>query len=84
MSDQISDEARRDVTDALVNAGGAAVGQLVDTDNSSKLRREVARKRREEEERRKKEEEESPRFVLAPFSAPRTLSLFWDADGSRL
>jgi hypothetical protein len=58
MADHISDQARRDVNNAIASAGGAAVGQLVDTANSSKVKREEARKRREEEERRKKEEEE--------------------------
>ncbi|KAK7417665.1 hypothetical protein QQZ08_011551 [Neonectria magnoliae] len=58
MSDQISDEARRAVTDALVNSGSAAIAQLVDTGNSSKQKREAARKIKEEADRRKKEEEE--------------------------
>jgi hypothetical protein len=58
MSDQISDQARRDVNNAIMGAGSAAVGQLVDTANSSKFKREEARKKREEEERRKKEEKE--------------------------
>ena len=49
MSDQISDLARRAVNDALTSAGSAVVGQLVDTANLSKFKREEARKQKEEE-----------------------------------
>ncbi|KAJ4323295.1 hypothetical protein N0V84_004425 [Fusarium piperis] len=61
MPDQISDEARRAVNDALINSDSAVVAQLVDTANSSKQKRELLRKEKEEADRRKKEEEEADR-----------------------
>ncbi|RSL44441.1 hypothetical protein CEP51_016223 [Fusarium floridanum] len=66
MPDQISDEARRVVNDALVNSGSAAVAQLVDNANSSKQKREALRKMKEEADRRKKEEEEKSKKASAP------------------
>ena len=58
MSDQISDEARRDVNNAIVSAGSATVTQLVEAGRSSQFKREEARQRREEEARKKKETEQ--------------------------
>jgi hypothetical protein len=45
--------ARREVNDALIGSGGAAVGQMVDTSNSS-----IEKRRRNKEEREKREAEE--------------------------
>ena len=82
MPDQISDQARREVNDALISAGSTAVGQLVDTANSSKFKRDEARKKREEGGGRRKSarrrKRRSLRFVLAPLIALDLIS--WDAD----
>ncbi|KAM4066467.1 hypothetical protein HRG_000564 [Hirsutella rhossiliensis] len=56
MSDQISEEARRAVNEALATAGSAAVRQLVDTAHSSKSRRKANKSKKMEEEGVKKEE----------------------------
>lgn len=49
----IDPNARKEVTDALVNAGSSGVGQLVDSGNSS-----IEKRRRLKEEREKREAEE--------------------------
>jgi len=36
----MSDQARKEVNDALVSTGSSGVGQMVDTANSSKFKRE--------------------------------------------
>jgi len=61
MSDQISDLARRAVNDALTSAGSAVVGQLVDTTNLSKFKREEARKQKEECKKKKDEDNSNVR-----------------------
>jgi len=45
--------ARREVNEALINAGSAAVGQMVDTAHSS-----IEKRRKNKEEREKREAEE--------------------------
>ena len=54
-------EARKDVNNAIINAGSGAVGQLVDTANSSKKKREENRREREarEEKQRKADNKKS-------------------------
>lgn len=49
----IDPNARREVNNALINAGSAAIGQMVDTAHSS-----VEKRRRNREEREKREAEE--------------------------
>ncbi|PSS12785.1 hypothetical protein M430DRAFT_36053 [Amorphotheca resinae ATCC 22711] len=49
----IDPNARREVNDALISSGGAAVGQMVDTAHSS-----VEKRRRNKKEREKREAEE--------------------------
>jgi hypothetical protein len=49
----IDPNARREVNDALISSGSAAVGQMVDTANSS-----VEKRRKNKEEREKREAEE--------------------------
>ena len=49
----IDPNARREVNNALIGAGSAAVGQMVDTANSS-----IEKRRKNKEEREKREAEE--------------------------
>jgi Cu/Ag efflux pump CusA len=49
----IDPNARKEVNDALISSGGAAIGQMVDTANSS-----VEKRRRNKSEREKREAEE--------------------------
>jgi hypothetical protein len=49
----IDPNARREVNDALISSGSAAVGQMVDTAHSS-----VEKRRKNKEEREKREAEE--------------------------
>ncbi|KAL4923405.1 uncharacterized protein BDV17DRAFT_296414 [Aspergillus undulatus] len=49
----INSNARKEVNDALSNSGSAAVGQMIDTANSS-----IEKRRRLKEEREKREAEE--------------------------
>jgi len=65
MSEDASN-ARRDVNNAISSAGSAAVGQIVDTANSSKRKREENRKKKEEEARGREGTEQSK--VLCPFA----------------
>jgi len=53
MSTPIDPDARKEVNDAIANAGSAAIGQLVDTARSSQRKREENRR---EKERREAEE----------------------------
>jgi ribosomal protein L12E/L44/L45/RPP1/RPP2 len=54
----MSDQARRDVNNAIIRSDAADIALIVDAGNSSKARREEAKQKREEEERKRKEEEE--------------------------
>ncbi|KAK0115669.1 hypothetical protein ONS95_000063 [Cadophora gregata] len=49
----IDSNARREVNNALISSGNAAVGQMVDTANSS-----IEKRRKNKEEREKREAEE--------------------------
>jgi Cu/Ag efflux pump CusA len=49
----IDPNARKEVNDALISSGGAAIGQMVDAANSS-----VEKRRRSKAEREKREAEE--------------------------
>ncbi|OJD16586.1 hypothetical protein AJ78_03277 [Emergomyces pasteurianus Ep9510] len=54
----INSNARKEVNNALISSGGAAVGQMVDTANSSiekRRRNKVEREKREAEEKAAKE-----------------------------
>jgi hypothetical protein len=51
-------DSRREVTDAIVNTGPAGVGQLVDTANSSKRKREQNQREKEAREREAREKAE--------------------------
>ncbi|GLA56047.1 hypothetical protein CBS63078_11034 [Aspergillus niger] len=53
MPQDIDPNARREVNSALISSGSAAVGQMVDTANSS-----VEKRRRNKEAREKREAEE--------------------------
>ncbi|PWY87427.1 hypothetical protein BO70DRAFT_194361 [Aspergillus heteromorphus CBS 117.55] len=50
----INPDARREVNNALISAGGAAVGQMIDTANSSLEKRRRNGRAREERENEEK------------------------------
>ncbi len=50
MSTPVDQDARKEVTKAIVNAGPATIGQLVDTARSSLRKREENRRERERRE----------------------------------
>ncbi|KAJ4507462.1 hypothetical protein HRR83_004040 [Exophiala dermatitidis] len=50
--------ARKEVNDAIINSGSNAIGQLVDTANSSKRKREQNKLEREARERAEREKAE--------------------------
>jgi hypothetical protein len=50
--------ARKEVNDAIINAGSTAIGQIVDTANSSKRRREQSKLEREAREKAEREKAE--------------------------
>jgi hypothetical protein len=54
----MSDQARKDVNNAIISSDAGDIARIVDAGNSSKARREEAKQRREEEEERRKREEE--------------------------
>lgn len=50
--------ARREVNNAIINAGSNTVGQIVDTANSSKRKREQNKQEREAREKAEREKAE--------------------------
>ncbi len=50
-----SNDARKEVNDALINAGGAAVGQMDATGRSSQRKRQANQREREQREREQRE-----------------------------
>jgi hypothetical protein len=62
-------KARKEVNDAIANSGSATIGQLVDTANSSKRKREQNQREKEAREREAREKA----AVCGP--SPNTLNL---------